>query len=606
VTASPPQSLLELLEASVANHDGRPLFQEKHGGKWIATTYAEFARLVEAVRAGLASLGVEPGSRVGLISGNRVEWAAVAYAAYGLRAAVVPMYESQPVADWQFVIRDAGVRVLFVSNGAVRDKLVAGTKDLGALQHIVRLDAPETDEDTFQRLAATAARVPVQRPTAEDVAALLYTSGTTAVPKGVVLTHGNIVSNVAAVLGMVPVAPRHRTLSFLPWAHAFGHTVELHAVLAAGASMAIAESIDKITDNLAEVRPTVLVAVPRVFLRVHASVNALLATKPRLVRWLARRGLELARRASRGERLTSAGRLLRRLADALVFSRVRQRVGGRLEFAISGAAALPKEVAEMVDGLGIPVYEGYGLTEASPIVSANVPGHRKLGSVGRPLPGVRVEIDRTVTGAGEDGEIVVYGPNVMRGYHDRPDETRVVLTEDGGLRTGDLGRLDDEGYLYVTGRIKEQYKLTNGKYVSPGVLEERLKLSPFIADVMVCGEDRDRNVALVVPDLPAVRTWAARAEVPADCQEPEALLRHPLVIGQVAAEIQELSRGFRGYERIAAFSLLAEGFTQQNGMLTPSLKLKRRAIVARWREELDRLHAQAEPAAAPARRGVGA
>ena len=606
MTASPPQSLLELLEASVANHDGRPLFQEKHGGKWIATTYAEFARLVEAVRAGLASLGVEPGSRVGLISGNRVEWAAVAYAAYGLRAAVVPMYESQPVADWQFVIRDAGVRVLFVSNGAVRDKLVAGTKDLGALQHIVRLDAPETDEDTFQRLAATAARVPVQRPTAEDVAALLYTSGTTAVPKGVVLTHGNIVSNVAAVLGMVPVAPRHRTLSFLPWAHAFGHTVELHAVLAAGASMAIAESIDKITDNLAEVRPTVLVAVPRVFLRVHASVNALLATKPRLVRWLARRGLELARRASRGERLTSAGRLLRRLADALVFSRVRQRVGGRLEFAISGAAALPKEVAEMVDGLGIPVYEGYGLTEASPIVSANVPGHRKLGSVGRPLPGVRVEIDRTVTGAGEDGEIVVYGPNVMRGYHDRPDETRVVLTEDGGLRTGDLGRLDDEGYLYVTGRIKEQYKLTNGKYVSPGVLEERLKLSPFIADVMVCGEDRDRNVALVVPDLPAVRTWAARAEVPADCQEPEALLRHPLVIGQVAAEIQELSRGFRGYERIAAFSLLAEGFTQQNGMLTPSLKLKRRAIVARWREELDRLHAQAEPAAAPARRGVGA
>ena len=606
MTASPPQSLLELLEASVANHDGRPLFQEKHGGKWIATTYAEFARLVEAVRAGLASLGVEPGSRVGLISGNRVEWAAVAYAAYGLRAAVVPMYESQPVADWQFVIRDAGVRVLFVSNGAVRDNLVAGTKDLGALQHIVRLDAPETDEDTFQRLAATAARVPVQRPTAEDVAALLYTSGTTAVPKGVVLTHGNIVSNVAAVLGMVPVAPRHRTLSFLPWAHAFGHTVELHAVLAAGASMAIAESIDKITDNLAEVRPTVLVAVPRVFLRVHASVNALLATKPRLVRWLARRGLELARRASRGERLTSAGRLLRRLADALVFSRVRQRVGGRLEFAISGAAALPKEVAEMVDGLGIPVYEGYGLTEASPIVSANVPGHRKLGSVGRPLPGVRVEIDRTVTGAGEDGEIVVYGPNVMRGYHDRPDETRVVLTEDGGLRTGDLGRLDDEGYLYVTGRIKEQYKLTNGKYVSPGVLEERLKLSPFIADVMVCGEDRDRNVALVVPDLPAVRTWAARAEVPADCQEPEALLRHPLVIGQLAAEIQELSRGFRGYERIAAFSLLAEGFTQQNGMLTPSLKLKRRAIVARWREELDRLHAQAEPAAAPARRGVGA
>ncbi|HEY8922790.1 MAG TPA: AMP-dependent synthetase/ligase, partial [Polyangia bacterium] len=476
---------------------------------------------------------------------------------------------------------------------------------LGPVCHTVLLDGPETDDGTFRRLAATGARVPLQRPTADDVAALLYTSGTTAVPKGVVLTHGNVVSNVSAVLGLVPVAPRHRTLSFLPWAHAFGHTVELHGVLAAGASMAIAESIDKITDNLAEIRPTVLVAVPRVFLRVHAGVNALLAAKPRPIQWLARRGLEVARRATLGQRSTSLERLLGRLADRLIFSRIRRRVGGRLEFAISGAAALPKEVAEMIDGLGIPVYEGYGLTEASPIVSANVPGHRKLGSVGRPLPGVRVEIDRTVTGAGEDGEIVVYGPNVMRGYHDRPAETRVVLTEDGGLRTGDLGRLDDDGYLYVTGRIKEQYKLTNGKYVSPGVLEERLKLSPFIGDVMVYGEDREHNVALVVPDLAAVRAWA-RAELPADRQDDGRLLRHPLVIAKVAAEIEELSRGFRGYERIAAFSLLDEGFTQQNGMLTPSLKLKRRAIVARWREELDRLHAQADPPAAPARRGVGA
>ena len=606
MTASPPQSLLDLFDASVASHGPRPLFQEKHGGQWITTSYAEFARLVEAVRAGLAGLGVEPGSRVGIISGNRVEWAAVAYAAYGLRAALVPMYESQQVTDWELVIRDAGVRVLFVANTAVRDKLAGRFKDMATLRHVVLLDGPETAEDTFRRLAATSARVPVQRPSAEDVAAFLYTSGTTAVPKGVILTHANIVSNVTAVLGMVPVSPRHRTLSFLPWAHAFGHTVELHAVLAAGASMAMAEAIEKISDNLAEVRPTVLVAVPRVFLRVHASVSALLATKPRPVRWLARRGLELARRASVGQRLSFTERLLRRLADGLIFSRIRQRVGGQLEFAISGAAALPREVAEMVDGLGIPVYEGYGLTEASPIVSANVPGHRKLGSVGRPLPDVRVEIDRSVTGAGQDGEIVVYGPNVMRGYHGRPDETRAVLTEAGGLRTGDLGRLDEDGYLYVTGRIKEQYKLTNGKYVSPGVLEERLKLSPLVADVMVCGEDREHNVALVVPNLEAVRAWAARAGVPGDVEEAEALLRQPLVVGKVAAEIEELSRGFRGYERIAAFSLLAEGFTQQNGMLTPSLKLKRRAIVARWRGELDRLHAQADPASPPARRGVGA
>jgi long-chain acyl-CoA synthetase len=322
---------------------------------------------------------------------------------------------------------------------------------------------------------------------------------------------------------------------------------------------------------------------------------------------MANHGLALAKRRSAGRgRLALHQRFLWWLADRLVFARVRARVGGRLEFAISGAAALPKEVAEVVDGLGIQVYEGYGLTEASPIVTANVPGHRKLGSVGRPLPGVHVVIDRAVAGVGSDGErsegeIVVYGPNVMRGYHGRPDESQAAFTGDGGLRTGDLGYLDEDGYLFITGRIKEQYKLANGKYVSPAPLEDRLKLSPLIAEVMIHGEGRLHNVALVVPDL--TRLCAAVRAAPDEIAGPAAVeqfLRTPQVIEAMARAIEAGSHDFRGYERIQSFLLLPTGFTSEDGTLTPSLKLKRQVIVARWRAEIDRLHASGPASAADA------
>jgi long-chain acyl-CoA synthetase len=601
--ATPSASLLDLLEGSVARHGARPLFLTKTAGRWVETTYSEFARLVDAVRGGLAALGIQPGDAVGLISTNRLEWAAVAYASYGLRAAVVPMYESQREDDWAFVIRDANVRVLFVSNAAIHRKLAPLAASFPGLRSICVFDPSEPSAGlTFAGLLGGGAGAPAVRPTSEDVAALLYTSGTTGQPKGVVLTHGNVVSNITTVLSLIPVSEQHRTLSFLPWAHAFGHTLELHGVIAMGASTALAESVDKIVDNLSEIRPTTLFAVPRVFLRVYAGVNILLAAKPRPIRWLAWRGVALARRRSAGQRLSWLEQMVWRTADRIVFRRVRARVGGRLQFAISGAAALPLEVAEMIDGLGIEVYEGYGLTETSPIVSANVPGHRKLGSVGRPLPGVRVVIDTTATGAGQRGEIVVYGPNVMRGYHNRPEETRAILSHDGGLRTGDLGYLDGDGYLYITGRIKEQYKLANGKYVSPGPLEERLKVSPFIADVMIHGDGQVYNIALVAPDLDVVRRWAAANGVGDGAGAQDTLLADPRVIDTIAAEIQTLSREFRGYERIAAFALLPRPFTQEDGMLTPTLKLKRREIVTRWGHEIDRLYTAV--AAGPAARAA--
>jgi len=341
---------------------------------------------------------------------------------------------------------------------------------------------------------------------------------------------------------------------------------------------------DQLPDNFVEVRPTVLVAVPRVFQRVFVGFQKSMAGKPAPLRWLVRRALAAARRRRAGRRLGIGARVALALAERLVFVRARARVGGRLQFAISGAAALGVEVAELIDGIGIAVYEGYGLTETSPIVAANFPGQRKLGSVGRPIPGVRVVIDRDAMPAGArqndgggggeedgaDGEIVVYGPNVMRGYHDRPAESRAALTADGGLRTGDVGHLDGDGFLYVTGRIKEQYKLDNGRYVSPGPLEEQLKLSPLIANVLIHGHNRAHNVALVV----------AGAEV---AGRPDAHAR-------IRAEIDRLSSGWRSHERVQAFAVVDEDFTQANDMLTPSLKIKRRNIVRRYQPELEALY----------------
>jgi long-chain acyl-CoA synthetase len=366
-------------------------------------------------------------------------------------------------------------------------------------------------------------------------------------------------------------------------------------ILASGASTAIAESVDRLVSNFAEVRPTVLVAVPRVFLKIFAGVEKLMADKPRPLRALYRRGLALAIQRAKGQRLGLWSQLVWRLADRLILAKIRARFGGRLQFAVSGAAALAREVAEFMEALGIAVYEGYGLTETSPIVTANVPGQRKLGSVGRPLPGVQVAIDRAGGGGSlpeGEGEIVVYGPNVMRGYHQRDQDNRDIFTTAAsvgrGLRTGDLGRLDADGYLHITGRIKEQYKLANGKYVAPAPLEERLKLSPLIANAVIYGDNRPFNVALVVPQLEALRALAERAgfQVATD----EALRAHPAIRQAVRAEIDRLAGEWKGYERVRDFVLLPEDFTQQNDMLTPSLKIKRRNVMARWGGELEALY----------------
>jgi len=588
--ALPPNvvTLVDLFEFSTRTYGDRELFGLRTGDRWIYTTYDEVRKLVDRMRGGLASLGVSKGDKVGIIANNRLEWPVAAYATYGLSAVFVPMYESQLEKDWAYIIRDSGVKVLFVATPEIFEKVKHIPSTIPSLQHIVVLSG-EGPGLTYRELLERGDRAPVPalHPLPSDLAGLLYTSGTTGDPKGVMLSHGNVMSNIIAVQKHLPFGAPDRSLSFLPWAHSFGHTAELNILISAGASTAICDSNDKILAYLAEVNPTVLFTVPRIFNRIYGAVQKQMESKPAPVRALFAAGLRAASQKSHGRPLDLWSVLVLALADKLVFSKVRGRFGGRLKYTVAGAAALAPEVGEFVDALGIIVYEGYGLTETSPIVSVNVPGARKLGSVGKPIPGVRVVIDKSVAVDDVSGEVVVYGPNVMQGYYNRPEETRAAFTADGGFRTGDLGYLDEEGYLYITGRIKEQYKLENGKFVVPAPLEETLKLSPFISNVMIYGDNKPFNVALVAPNFDTLKEWAATNGLRSAEKD---LVANDKVRAKFKEEIDKHSTSFKGYERVRAFTVLGEDFTQQNDLLTPKLSLKRRKVIERWGKELARLY----------------
>lgn len=573
--------LVDLCERSCAKYASNPLFGTKRDGTWHWTTYAEFHELVARARAGLASLGVKPGDRVAMIADNCVEWAVAAYATYGLGATYVPMYRAQLPKERAFILQDCGATVAIIADRAIRDQLPP-------LRHIIELDAPPTDPNSFAALLerGAAAPTPPRSIDPESIAGFIYTSGTTGAPKGVMQSHRNLVENVNSVHAIFTFEPEDRALSFLPWAHSYGQTCEVHTLFSMGASVAINDKLENLIANLAEVKPTVLLAVPRIFNKIYQSVNEQIAAKPHLIQRLVRAGIKSAIKREHGDKLSPMEKLELAIDEKLLFQKIRNKFGGNLRFTVSASATIGRDIAEFIDAIGVIVYEGYGLTETSPIVAANFPGMRKLGSVGKVVPGVRVEIDTTASNEPGMGEIIVYGPNVMVGYHNRPEENAKAFTPDGGLRTGDLGHLDEDGYLYVTGRIKEQYKLENGRYVVPSPLEEELKLSPYVSNVMLYGDGRPYNVALVAIDVAAIRKWAAAEGVALE----EDLTRDPAVRDLISRELALHSNSFKSFEKPRAFALVSDEFSVDSGFLTPTLKLKRGLVLTRYRDALERLY----------------
>jgi len=393
---------------------------------------------------------------------------------------------------------------------------------------------------------------------------------------------------------LLPMEPDDRSLCFLPWAHSFGQTVELHGLLSMGGSLGLAESVDKIIANLAEVKPTLFISVPRVFNRIYDGLHARMNEEGGLKKKLFEKALETA---AERKRLAAQGKSSAwldfkfKILDGLVFSKVRERFGGRLKYAFSGGAAISKEVAEFIDNLGITVYEGYGLSETSPIATANYPGARKIGSVGKPIPGVEIEIDVSATDDPVQGEVLIFGHNIMEGYHNLEKANAEVFVERNGrrgFRSGDMGLIDDEGFLHITGRVKEQYKLLNGKYVVPTPLEEKMKLSPYISNAMVYGMNREFNVAVVIPDYEALKNWAAEKGLDPN---PASLAKSDELRALIEDEVNQFSAEFKGYEKARKLFIGDEDFTTDNGMLTPTLKLKRRVVLQRYNDAIESLYA---------------
>ena len=586
------KTLCEIYERSVREFADRELFGTKQDGAWKWMTYAEFGRQTDEIRGGLAALGIGEGDTVAMIANNRPEWAVCAYATYGLAAKYAPMYESQLAKDWEYILRDCAAKVVFVANDEIRAAIEELAGNLPSLGHVIVLDASKGAKLTYDGLRdkGKSNPTPLSHPKAEDLAGFIYTSGTTGNPKGVLLSHANLASNVSAMHNVFPMSPEDRSLSFLPWAHSFGQTVELHALFSMGASMGIAESVPKIIENLGEVKPTLLFSVPRIFNKIYDGVLKKVEADGGLKKTMFYAALGAAEQKKKlAEQHRSSGfvDMKHKILDRIVFSKVRARFGGNLKYAFSGGAALSKEVAEFVDSLGILVYEGYGLTETSPIATANWPGARKIGTVGKPIPGVRIEIDRQVTGDPKHGEIIVHGHNVMHGYHALPEENERVFTAERGFRTGDMGFLDEDGFLSITGRIKEQYKLENGKYVVPSPLEELLKLSPFIISAFVYGDNKPYNVALIVPDMDALKKWAEEQGITDTGAD---LAKNEKVQALMREQIDRYSGDFKQFEKIKKFSIILEDFTIDNDMLTPKMSVKRNKVLDHWGDELQGLY----------------
>ncbi|KQC06186.1 MAG: hypothetical protein APR62_08285 [Smithella sp. SDB] len=594
-TLDKPDNLIDWWQESIAKFADRRLFGTKNkNGTYEWVTYKEVGDRINNLRAGLAHLEIGNGDAVGIIANNRVEWAVAAFATWGRMARFVPMYEAELIQIWKYIITDSQIKVLFVSKPEIYEKIKDFPKDIPTLKHIVIIDAEGKNSMAVIEKMGAAKPVPSQHPKPDDVAELIYTSGTTGNPKGVLLTHGNFTSNALAGVKMYPELKANEvvTLAILPWAHSFGQTAELFGVTHLGGAMGLVESPATIVSDILQVRPTFLVAVPRVFNRIYDGLWAKMNKEGGLAKTIFVMGVEAAKKK---RELRAKGQsdfitnFKYRLGDKIVFKKIRGRLGGRLMASMSGSAAMNPEIAQFFFDIGIPVYDCYGLTETSPAVAMNASFDYRLGSVGKAIDKVKIVIDKSVVEEdAPDGEIVVYGPNVMKGYHNRPEDTKASITPEGGFRTGDRGRLDKDGFLYITGRIKEQYKLENGKFCFPAAMEEEICLIPFVQQAVIYGINRPYNICSIVPDFDVLLEYAKEKGLSTDIK---VLIDRQDVVDMIGAAVTNQLKGkFGSYEIPKKFILLSEAFTLDNGTLTPTMKLKRNAVLAKLKDKIEALY----------------
>ena len=584
-----PQTLNQVF-LTIVEHDLPRALLARGASEWIAISSTEFRRRTLAVSAALRAWGIAKGDRVAILSENRPEWVIADFAILLCGAVTVPIYATVTAEQVLYVLRDSRTRAIFVSSGQQLKKVEQIRAQCGVEKIVVMDDVSSGNAVPMASLFASESKEhAMEQVTGDDLATLIYTSGTTGVPKGVMLTHGNMASNLIS-LRQFKVKPATSSVSFLPLSHITARHVDI-ALLQSGASIAYVPVVPELPRALLEIQPQIFVGVPRVYEKVHAEVEHRVRHFPaqRIYRWAMSVGKKYRAETLAGRTPTARDW---RVADRLVFRKIRAGLGGRVETFISGGAPLGRELAEWYADAGICIREGYGLTETSPVIAVNTPDAHKLGTVGKPLPNVEVRI-------ADDGEILVRGPSIFKGYWQKPEETGAAFV-DGWFKTGDVGNLDDDGFLSVTDRKKDLIKTSGGKFIAPQPIENSLKHNPLIAECAIIGEKRKFPSVLIAPQFVRLEEWAqekgigfgSRTELVA---KPEVRLLYESIVEEVN---QRLAR----FEKLKRTMIVAEEFSPENGTLTASMKMRRRAIEQRYKEMIDATYEEAERTGAPAER----
>jgi len=596
------QFTLATLPFRVRDRSPKPALVGRCGeGGCTSFSSQEFFEGVRALGLGLAALGLRRGDRVAIISDSRPEWVMTDLAVLSVGGVTVPIYPTLSASQARFILKESGCRIAVVSNAVQVAKVNEVARDLPDLEAVVAMDGEAVtprvrglslaDVSAWGRAqlasdAGAAARYEeaARQVAPSDLATIVYTSGTTGDPKGVMLSHSNIVSNLLATVGWIALDSRDVALSFLPLSHVFERVV-FFRFLHDGVTVYFAEALTTVARDLEQVKPTVMTGVPRVFEKVRGAildvVGKMHGPRRTLADWALGVGHEAARLQLAGQPIPAALRVKRGLADRLVLSKMRARMGGRLKFVVSGSAPLSTKVGEFFFGIGLPILEAYGLTETSPGITGNPPDAPRLGTVGKPLPGVEVAI-------APDGEILVRGPNVMQGYYERPEATAETMV-DGWLRTGDIGEFSPDGYLTITDRKKDLIVTSGGKKIAPQPLENQLKSDPLVAEAVLIGERRKFPAALIVPDFGRLAAWAERVGLPAVPREQ--LVERPEVQRLYQDILDRLNESLAQFERVKRFAVLPSEFTMERGELTPTMKVRRQVVEERWRELIEELYA---------------
>ncbi len=596
-------SLIELFLYRVTQSSDRPALWSKRQGKYDYTTWNEFAQKVKKVSLFLTGIGVRKGDRVGILSENRPEWAYVDLGILGIGAVTVPIYPTSSVKECCYILEHAQTTCLFVSTEEQLEK-VRSLLGKAKLKTIIGFDLTPTSpgilnfqecleagrlgscnegNNFYDRLCRSVAR--------EDVATLIYTSGTTGPPKGVMLTHGNFLSNCEACAEVLSLKEKETALSFLPLSHVFERMAGYYFMIQEGVQIAYAESMSTVPEDIQLVRPTVAASVPRLYEKIYAKIMETIQSaspmKQRLFYWSLGVGKEMGKYRQKGEGAPLLLSFQFALARLLVFKKLKQKLGGRIKFFISGGAPLAKELAEFFYAADVLILEGYGLTETSPVIAVNRPTRFKFGTVGLPIPGVEVRI-------APDGEILTRGPHVMKGYFRNEEATREAIQE-GWFYTGDLGEIDGEGFLRITGRKKDLIITAGGKNISPQNLENEILTDCLFSQVVILGDRKPCLVALIAPNR--IETQRLAEEKGISAASWEELLHLESIRQMVEDRLHARMKDFAVYEQIKQFKLLPKEFTQDSGELTPTMKIKRKVVMEKYAPLIEELYVKARPLA---------